>query len=53
MKATILGGRYSKGFALTWYRALTWSLFRVSSQRTHFEPWTAVSTRERGSLAAW
>jgi len=34
----------SKGFALTWYRALTWYILRVSSLRTHFEPWTAVVT---------
>jgi len=46
------GRRVSKGFALTWYRALTWYFLRLSSPRTHFEPWTAVGTRGRGSLAA-
>ena len=42
----------SKGFALTWYRALTCYFPRLSSLRTHFEPWKAVCTRGRGSLAA-
>ena len=36
----------SKGFALTWYRALTWYFLRVSSLRTHLEPWTASGTWE-------
>jgi len=44
--------RYSKGFALTWYRALTWYFLCLSSLRTFLEPWTAVDTRGRGSLAA-
>jgi len=44
--------RVSKWFALIWYRALTWYFLRVSSLLTHFEPWTAVGTRGRGSLAA-
>ena len=44
--------RISKGFVLTWNRALTWYFLRVSSLRTHLEPWTAVDTRGRGSLAA-
>jgi len=38
----------SKGVALTRYRALTWYLLRVSSLRTHLEPWTAVDTRGGG-----
>ena len=42
----------SKAFALTWYRALTWYSLRLSPPRTHFEPWKAVSTWGRGSLAA-
>jgi len=42
----------SKGFALTWYRALTLYFLRVSSLRTHLELWTAVDTRGRGSRAA-
>ena len=42
----------SKAFALTWYRALTWYFLRLSSLRTYFEPWKAVGTRGRGSLAA-
>jgi len=42
----------SKEFALAWYRALTLYFLRVSSLRPHFEPWTAVGTRVRGSLAA-
>jgi len=42
----------SKGFALTWYRALTWYFLHVSSPRTNFEPWKAVGTRGRGSLTA-
>ena len=42
----------SKAFALTWYRALCWYFLRLSSPRTHFKPWKAVGTRERGSLAA-
>ena len=29
---------HSKGFALTWYRALTWYFLCVSSLRTHLEP---------------
>ena len=44
--------KYSKGFALTWYRALTWYFLCVSSLRTHLEPWIANGTRGRGSLAA-
>ena len=43
----------SKAFALTWYRALTRYSLRLSPPRTHFEPWKAVGTRGRGSLAAW
>jgi len=43
---------YSKAFALTWYRALTWYSLRLSPPRTHFEHWKAVGTRGRGSLAA-
>ena len=46
------GSLCSKGFALTWYRALTWYFLRLSSLRTHFEPWKAVGTRGRGSPAA-
>jgi len=44
--------RVSKGFALTWYRALTWYFLCLSSLRTHFKPWKALDTRGRGSLAA-
>ena len=41
---------HSRGFSLTWYRALTWYFLRVmSSLRTHLEPWTAVDTPGRGS----
>jgi len=43
---------YSKALALIWYRALTWHVLPLSSPRTHFEPWKAVGTRGRGSLAA-
>jgi len=43
----------SKALALIWYRALTWySSLRLSSPRTHCEPWKAVGTRGRGSLTA-
>jgi len=42
----------SKGFALTWYRALTWYSLRLNPPRTHFEPGKAVGTQGRGSLAA-
>jgi len=45
-------GEHSKALALIWYRALTWYSLRLSSPRTHFEPWKAVGTRGRGSLAA-
>jgi len=48
----IYTGISSKGFALTWYRALTWYFLRLSPPRTHFKPWKAVGTRGRGSLAA-
>jgi len=44
---------YSNAFALTWYLALTWYRVLWSPPRTHFEPWKAVGTRGRGSLAAW
>jgi len=44
---------YSKALALIWYRALTWYRVPWSPPRTHFEPWKAVGTRGRGSLAAW
>ena len=43
---------HSKGFALTWYRALTWYFLRLSPPRTHGKPWKAVGTRGRGSFAA-
>ena len=43
----------SKGFTLTWYRALTWYFHCVSSLRMHLEPRIAVGTRRGGSLAAW
>jgi len=36
---------YSKAVALIWYRALTWYVLRLSSPRTHSEPWKAVGTR--------
>jgi len=57
--AAVNSGPLSKGlsapwlqaFALTWYRALIWYSLRLSPPRTHFEPWKAVSTRGRGSLA--
>jgi len=42
----------SKGFAQTWYLALTWYFLRLSSLRTHFEPWKAVGTQRSDSLAA-
>jgi len=42
----------SKVFALIWYRALIWYFLRLSSPRTHFEPWKAIGTRGRGSPAA-
>jgi len=40
--------RFSKAFALTWYRALTWHYRRLSSPRTHSEPWKAAGTRGGG-----
>jgi len=43
---------HSKAFALTCSRALTWYFLRLSSPRMHVEPWKAVGTRGRGSLAA-
>jgi len=46
-------GMGSKAFAPTWYRALTWYSVPWSPPRTHFEPWKAVGTWGRGSLAAW
>ena len=43
---------YNNALVLIWYRALTWYSLRLSPPRTHFEPWKAVGTRERDSLAA-
>jgi len=45
--------RSSNAFALTWYRAFTWYRVRWNPPRTHFEPWKAVGTPGRRSLAAW
>ena len=46
-------GESSKAFALTWYRALIWYRVCWGLPRTYFEPWKAVGTRVRGSLAVW
>jgi len=42
----------AKRWPQAWYRALTWYFLYLSSPRTHFEPWKAVGTRGRDSLAA-
>ena len=42
----------TRGLSLTWYGGLTCYFLHLSSLRMHFEPWKAVGTRGRNSLAA-